>query len=58
MNGQKLIIGLVIWMMLISSVLLNAIAQLLLKAVIICLMRRSLPNDSLCIVFQPLVLAV
>jgi multidrug transporter EmrE-like cation transporter len=60
MNGQKLTIGLVIWTMLISSVLLNAVASLLLKVATIRLgtlwsVENGLLHNTFRIVFQPFI---
>jgi multidrug transporter EmrE-like cation transporter len=60
MNGQKLTIGLAVWTMLISGVLLNAIAQLMLKAATIRLSvlwpaGNGLLHNTFRIVFQPFI---
>jgi multidrug transporter EmrE-like cation transporter len=61
MNGQRLMIGLATWTMLISSVLLNAIAQLMLKAATVRLgtlwpAENSLLHNTFRVVFQPFTL--
>jgi multidrug transporter EmrE-like cation transporter len=61
MNGQKLTLGLAVWTMLISGVLLNAIAQLMLKAATIRLgtlwpVGNDLLHNTFRIAFQPFIL--